>query len=49
MKGCFMWKRKLLAILFAFSVGMVTMGADIDCEVEEDDCDFFCDKLILAD
>lgn len=56
-----MWKRKLLMFLMAFSLTTVTMGLDVDCEVEDgsdcdffcddggNDCDFFCGKLIIAD
>ena len=56
-----MWKRKVTTLLLALSLGAVTMGLDIDCEVEDgddcdffcddggDDCDFFCDKLIIAE
>ena len=54
-----MWKRRFLMMLFAVSLSAVTMGLDVDCEVEDgsdcdffcddgsDDCDFFCDKVIL--
>ncbi|HWL93429.1 MAG TPA: hypothetical protein VNT79_07825 [Phycisphaerae bacterium] len=40
-----MWKRRLLALFLAITFSTALMGGGIECDfdVDDDDCDFFCD------
>ena len=40
-----MWKRKLMMILFTLALVPVSMAGVCD----NDDCEAFCDKIILTD